>query len=750
MTTTIPPDNNGFPMEWKTGYRLWMPDGALGFNNGGGDLYGVPAEGMVPYAGNWVMVTAVFHNTVGGSTYVGNNKMFINADEKTLTQVLGSPTQGTAGVGITLANNTNASATPDSYEFDGDISEVFVYNRELSAAEIESLYFATRNRYPPLPTTTTTTSTTTTTTAGPSCGLAQFDGNFLNKEPDFNYGTAYTGAPIIHANEWIRYTVNGIGTGAIGNGNTQPGLMFDPNGGGSFTGGDFIAPGTPWEGFVFKITKSGTTTDFGGSNLSGQFAGGTNTTYSVSANHTIVTKDDPAQGKMVIEYVTLAGEPIIRIRMSYKNTTGVPVTVKAVRGLDPDNGGSFSKNTRGFGAIPATDIVNSAGPSNAPLSLYTSGNGYNHNSAIFASWPSYDADMILTGRNDGDGDYGMGIAWDIGAVAPNATVSVTCYYIASPNPTVVETLVVGCPSTRASGVMEGRPGTGGGGGGGSLGGNETGGGGGGVGLYGQGTSGGSGGFNWNDEYNPPSGIPGGEGGSGGNPGFKGLGSASGGSGIQSGNGGTYGGGGGGADRSAGNRKGGDGGDGAIRIIWGAGRSFPSAASADAAQDEDFTTPGNHVWIAPSGVTSICVVLVGGGGAGAGFNGTGGGGEGGGGGALAWKNNITVVPGTPYNLVVGAGGKSDIDGHIKFGDGGDSTGFGITAGGGKGGLNTSTVTGGRPGKPLGGTYSGTTTGGVGGEGGTHDNTTVFDVGGGGGGAGGYTGAGGKGGSNYSGS
>lgn len=55
----------------------------------------------------------------------------------------------------------------------------------------------------------------------------------------------------------------------------------------------------------------------------------------------------------------------------------------------------------------------------------------------------------------------------------------------------------------------------------------------------------------------------------------------------------------------------------------------------------FTTAGSFTWTAPAGVTSVCVVCVGAGGAG--------------GGALAYKNNITVVPGTGYAVVVGAPG-----------------------------------------------------------------------------------------------
>ena len=69
----------------------------------------------------------------------------------------------------------------------------------------------------------------------------------------------------------------------------------------------------------------------------------------------------------------------------------------------------------------------------------------------------------------------------------------------------------------------------------------------------------------------------------------------------------------------------------------------------------YTTPGTYSWTAPATVTSVCVVCVGGGGFG--WVRSDGGGGGGGGGGLGWKNNIPVVPGTSYTVVVGAGGTS---------------------------------------------------------------------------------------------
>ena len=156
----------------------------------------------------------------------------------------------------------------------------------------------------------------------------------------------------------------------------------------------------------------------------------------------------------------------------------------------------------------------------------------------------------------------------------------------------------------------------------------------------------------------------------------------------------------------------------------------------------YTTVGSFTWTAPMGVTIVSVVLVGGGGGGVHNRGAGGGG-----GALAWMNGFSVVPGTGYPFVVGAGGiDNQEDGTGLAGNGGTSSAFGCEAMGGYGGnaLGNSGGTnpsgsgvgghGGRCHGCGGGTNHGEGSGGYGGP----------DGGGGGGGAGGYGGQGGMGG------
>jgi len=113
---------------------------------------------------------------------------------------------------------------------------------------------------------------------------------------------------------------------------------------------------------------------------------------------------------------------------------------------------------------------------------------------------------------------------------------------------------------------------GGGGGGGATIAVSGGGGGGGVGILGQGSNGSGGFYVGGSATNSKGG--GGSGGSAGINGGSGVSSSSGGS------GGSYGGGGGGSPLNTGNEQAGDGGGGAVRIIYGSNRFFPSTNTSD--------------------------------------------------------------------------------------------------------------------------------------------------------------------------
>lgn len=156
-------------------------------------------------------------------------------------------------------------------------------------------------------------------------------------------------------------------------------------------------------------------------------------------------------------------------------------------------------------------------------------------------------------------------------------------------------------------------------------------------------------------------------------------------------------------------------------------------------EASYVVPGTYTWVAPAGVYYVNAVCVGGGAGGRNFtNNNGNSSAGGAGGGLGWKNNIPVVAGTSYTVVVGEGGVSiaaiGINGNTNPGGNSYFINTSTVAGFG-GGAGTNTTVG------TGGTYTGDG-GGFGGN--AYPSTGASYMCPGGGGAGGYTGNGGNGG------
>lgn len=161
------------------------------------------------------------------------------------------------------------------------------------------------------------------------------------------------------------------------------------------------------------------------------------------------------------------------------------------------------------------------------------------------------------------------------------------------------------------------------------------------------------------------------------------------------------------------------------VLTSNGTTWSSSAGSPTGQAFYGFGGGAYSWTVPAGVTSVCVLCIGGGGGGYASWSQGGGG----GGGLAYKNNITVVPGAVWTVNVGLGGDPGANRQA----GGNSSFVSpasVTACQANGG----TTSGGSGGSTLG--YDGGGNGGLG---------DVY----GGGGAGGYAGNGGSRGANGSG-
>ena len=142
----------------------------------------------------------------------------------------------------------------------------------------------------------------------------------------------------------------------------------------------------------------------------------------------------------------------------------------------------------------------------------------------------------------------------------------------------------------------------------------------------------------------------------------------------------------------------------------------------------FDSAGTTSWTAPSGVTSVSVLIVAGGGGGGGRSGAGGGA-----GGYIYEESVSVTPGDSYDVVVGAGGAGGAGGGVVGNNGANSSVFGLTAIGGGGGGSDSQQTGSNGGSGGGGRYGengGNGTSGQGNNGGFGTSGT-WNAGGGGG-------------------
>ena len=103
----------------------------FGFSTANGDIYGISSAGL---AGKWVHVVADFYN----GAYTGNSLLYVNGASQGLSQLVGSGQIGTIYTRPYLG--AEYSTGTYYYYFNGQISNVQIYNTSLSAAEVQGLY----------------------------------------------------------------------------------------------------------------------------------------------------------------------------------------------------------------------------------------------------------------------------------------------------------------------------------------------------------------------------------------------------------------------------------------------------------------------------------------------------------------------------------------------------------------------------------------------------------------------------------
>ena len=122
---------------WKmpfgfSGYDLITNTSTFGFNTANSDMYGMSSA---PSINNWVHVVAIFTN---GDVH--SNKLYINSVQQSLSQVLNTPRTANVSAIASIAQWPGGSG----YFFGSMLRDVHIYNRALSAQEIQAIYNATK------------------------------------------------------------------------------------------------------------------------------------------------------------------------------------------------------------------------------------------------------------------------------------------------------------------------------------------------------------------------------------------------------------------------------------------------------------------------------------------------------------------------------------------------------------------------------------------------------------------------------
>jgi hypothetical protein len=136
---------NTMPFGWNN-YDVWTgaTGQGLGFNTASSDLYGIDSTQVTNLGllNNWKHYVYVMNNSDLPYT---NNKMYINGQMQTLSQVLGA---GPGSQGFNSGNGRIACWLQDtSYVMPMNLRMFNVYNRALTATEIQQNFNAHRGRF---------------------------------------------------------------------------------------------------------------------------------------------------------------------------------------------------------------------------------------------------------------------------------------------------------------------------------------------------------------------------------------------------------------------------------------------------------------------------------------------------------------------------------------------------------------------------------------------------------------------------
>ena len=246
-------------------------------------------------------------------------------------------------------------------------------------------------------------------------------------------------------NDYVKAGVNGT-SGTFGSGGgTRPGLQYDSTGTGTFPGdseqGDYLTPGSPFDGFAISIDGTNSKNNNSGSNAWTDSDGltdgdGTLTWTGTNSAHSGWEIENTYSLGATSEYIDI--------------TTGITVGSDTTdlyfgRYIDPDampeaGDTSATDNVLGYGVIPDSNVAFSeATTSRYALGLYSTdsnvdagiSSGWSTSADAYTGSPYTDSDGNSV--NYGTGDHTIGLSWHWTSVSVGDILTASYAYIFGPS-----------------------------------------------------------------------------------------------------------------------------------------------------------------------------------------------------------------------------------------------------------------------------------------------------------------------------
>ena len=239
------------------------------------------------------------------------------------------------------------------------------------------------------------------------------------------------------SNHFALIGVNEYGT--LGsNGATSPGILFDPTGTANYGVNDFLTPGAPFEGFYLSSSLGNWGSNNNGSS---NFVSSNPIQTASNAVRWTSTSQDGLIGMTTFYQLTAdANGAALGITTAITNLSATTIdNLQFLRTLDPD------PDLNQFGTYDTINTIGSHGAcaegafSRQTICLMASPSSHVNQVGISTLWSTSPSEY-LSGTTAGNGDYAIGVAFDIGQLASGQTAQVSYGYSMASSITVIPPL----------------------------------------------------------------------------------------------------------------------------------------------------------------------------------------------------------------------------------------------------------------------------------------------------------------------